>query len=666
LEEHLNDRAEEYPHTYIVRFNPWFYDNPKALVTSFFATMGERLKTLGRGEKWAEAGDLMKKVGKFLSVASKGISVVGLRIDVEAIQEAADTVSEAGELAEMADSGERPLHVAREKLVQRLTELGEAGGRVMVLIDDVDRLDSNELFSLLRLLRTVADLPSITLLVAMDEHRVREVLDRAGNHGYGRAYLEKIVQAHVHVPIASEATLEEELRLGILDILAEVDAEIPEELSVARQHMVALEELRVLNRIVRTPRDIGRYLNGLRLLTLTRPQWDLDAEDATYVAALQVFYPDVYDRVRRSASFLTKSSVHELVSGSAGNDEAVRQRRQKKLNWIITGHEDTEASSENRDAAELLSHMFGDLVSRHDRTLRGGAAERKISNPTVFSAYFAFEIEVPWFTRSEVAEAVASLAEYLSAADPAGFNARLVEWTGDPKWTSDSVLPADLKVALSRLSREQLIDFAQASAETSELLGTEAWELLWISVLSALEAHMRRDASPEAVQALTAPIRQWIERPTELKEALGRLELAEACFPYNTVATDSFGDAWLTSWERYLVGGHDPLHDYTPGWAVKLFITAVRWERHLSRDVRSTAYLHERILTHPERLPVIFSKVKEMTTFGPLGLLENLVGGPQALGELIQSAFDAGVPDQDGLLEELRTSSAGGENSLND
>jgi hypothetical protein len=653
LERYLAERPEEYPHTYIVRFNPWFYDNSKTLVISFFATMGERLKTLGKGEKWAEAGDLLKKVGKFLSVASKGVSVVGIRIDSEAFQEAADTISGAGELAEMADSGERPLHVAREKLVERLMNLGEAGGRVMVLIDDVDRLDSNELFSLLRLLRTVADLPSITLLVAMDEHRVREVLDQAGKYGYGRAYLEKIVQAHVHVPLPVEDVMEGELRSGIVEILTEVGAEVPEEITAPLGQLISLQEVRVLNRIIRTPRDLGRYLNGLRLLTLTREQWDLDAEDATYLAALQVFYPDVYNRVRQSASFLTRSSIHEHLFGSA-DEEAQLKRRRKRLNWIITGDENSETSREYRDVADLLSQMFGNLESRQYRSLGDETAERKIASFAVFSAYFAFDVEHAWLTRSDVVQTVQSLVDDASGTDQEGFKEKLAELARDPRWKNESVLPTDLRVTFSRLPREQLIDFAQASISVSGTIDPEVWDLFWRALLSALDTHMRRGPTSEAVQALATPVRQWINQSTDLKEAVERLEQAEASFPHNTAAINSFGDTWLTNWERYLASGHDPLEDYTPGWAVKLFITAARWERDLSRDVGSHTYLHEGILEHPERLPVIFLKVKEMASSRPRDLLENLVGGDLALSELIQAAIDAEVADQDGLIEELR------------
>ena len=160
----------------------------------FFATMGQTMKS-SPGGRWKKAGDALIRVGKFMAVASSGLSIAGVSFGVEKAGTAAKAARDADELAKMLDSGEQTLRSARETLETQLDALGEAGSRVVVLIDDVDRLDRAELLELLRLLRVVADLPAVTLLVAMDERRVREVLEEAVTVGYGRAYLEKIVQA---------------------------------------------------------------------------------------------------------------------------------------------------------------------------------------------------------------------------------------------------------------------------------------------------------------------------------------------------------------------------------------------------------------------------------------------------------------------------------------
>jgi energy-coupling factor transporter ATP-binding protein EcfA2 len=654
LTAHLEKSSDDFPHTYVVRFNPWFYDTPKMLITSFFATMGETLKTLGAGQKWAEAGDLLKKVGKFLSVASKGISVVGVKIDAEAIQEASDAVSGAGELAEMANSGERTLQEAREKLVARLNELGAAGGRVMVLIDDVDRLNSTELFSLLRLLRTVADLPSITLVVAMDEHRVREVLDQAGEQGYGRAYLEKIVQAHLHVPIPPESVVEEDLRTGIVAVLSEVGAEIPESLSSARQHDVELYEIRVLNRIIRTPRDLGRYMNGLRLLTLAREEWDLNSEDAVHLAALQVFYPDVYDRVRRSSAFLTGSSVHEHLVEMAGTEEVNRARWQRRLNWLVNGRENAERSPEQQEISDLLSALFGDLEAGRRREGVHTTAERRISSPEVFGSYFDANLAPAWLPRSVLAERVEALVDDASAENLDRFSSALWELMSREHWTADPVLRADLPVALKRFSTEQLVQFATASLTVIDSTESAAWDVLWTAMLQALAGKMSRDSDIAAIRSLVNPVTRWMELSSSPTEAYSRLKLAHEAFCFFEVAANSLGQTWLTIWEQYQLSGRNPFEEFSPRWAVHLIVAAAQWERHSSREIGAASRLYQWIKGQPNLLLVIFGQLQEIQSSRVEPILENLVGGPSALAELVELAVDSGSADEVGTLDRLR------------
>jgi DNA polymerase III delta prime subunit len=660
LAAHLADASDDYPHTYVVRFNPWFYDSPKVLIMSFFATMGETMKTLGAGKKWEEAGDLMKKVGKFLSVASKGISVVGVKIDAEAIQDASDAATGAGELAEMANSGERTLQVAREKLVARLNDLGAAGGRVMVLIDDVDRLNSTEMFSLLRLLRTVADLPSITLIVAMDEHRVREVLDKAGEQGYGRAYLEKIVQAHLHVPMPPESVVEEELRTGIIAVLHEIGADIPESLKESRQHPVDLHEIRVLNRIIRTPRDLGRYLNGLRLLALAREEWDLNSEDAAHVAALQVFYPDVYDRVRRSLAFLSRSSMHEHLLALAGGEEANRARRQKQLNWLITGRENPEPAREHQEISDLLSALFGDLVSdgRHENVQ--ATAERRISSPEVFGSYFDANLKPAWLPRSVLAERVGGLIDHLSVGELDRFATSLQGMMADEAWTTDPVLRADLPAAFARLSHEQLVRFATASLRLSDSTERTAWQVLWDSVLNALASQLTRDLNVDEIQSLVQPVSKWIARSLSPTEAYERFQQAQFIFRDFEAAMNSLVRAWLHLWRAYLSSGRNPFSEYSPRWAVHLVVLAGRLERQYDQNVGSANRLYEWLQAQPDLLSVISSQLKEIlsSSTGVEPLLEDLVGGRRALAELLKIANSSESDDNNETLTALRRWSA--------
>src|SRR6267142_2194472 len=65
----------------------------------------------------------------------------------------------AGKVAELAKAKARP---DLEELRRRLTEaLAEAGKRIVILVDDIDRLDRHETHTLFRLIKACADFPNI-------------------------------------------------------------------------------------------------------------------------------------------------------------------------------------------------------------------------------------------------------------------------------------------------------------------------------------------------------------------------------------------------------------------------------------------------------------------------------------------------------------------------
>ena len=75
--------------------------------------------------------------------------------------------------------------------------------RLVIVVDDVDRLRPDEVLDIVRLVRLVGDFPNTLYLLAFDRRRVEECLGE-GNAERGRAYLEKIVQVTHDVPTARQ------------------------------------------------------------------------------------------------------------------------------------------------------------------------------------------------------------------------------------------------------------------------------------------------------------------------------------------------------------------------------------------------------------------------------------------------------------------------------
>ncbi|WP_164011889.1 KAP family P-loop NTPase fold protein [Pyxidicoccus trucidator] len=415
LRDHVRRHMQGRPNVRFVAFNPWFYEDAGALVMAFFATIAAEI-AVDQEKPWARAASALRAMGTFLTVASKGVTVFGVNVDAGKLKEASDIAAQAlnqtaelsgglAGLADLAGSGHKKLDEHRMAVEAGLKELGKAGGRLIIELDDVDRLNKTELLGLLRLVRIVADLPFVSLIVAMDDRRVRDVLEGSVLEGYGKGYLDKIVQVPMHIPLPNDRVMMENISEQIAAVLAAVRQSLPSEL-VPLEFWMRDSPLSLLTSAIRTPRDLKRYVNGLRALFVAGDDPDVDVVDAVLLEALRFFQPDVYDRIRRNKAFLTELlSSNELSMSRVdkNNEEERHASRDAKLDAIVRGSASVLSPDVEEFVRGVLKHLFGSIVRPDSlRNPNDEAARRRIRSPRIFDNYFRHAPPTGAMTRGQV------------------------------------------------------------------------------------------------------------------------------------------------------------------------------------------------------------------------------------------------------------------------
>ena len=143
-----------------IKFNPWRYNDEQSLLIQFFQKLAHVLdaKIKTKSEK---LGDILKKYGKLLS------------LDIPLI----------GNLKEKAEGlGEILGDVDIETLKDRIESiLKESQKKLVIFIDDLDRLDKSEIYSIFRLVKLNADFANTTYILSFDEKMVSAAIsDRFG------------------------------------------------------------------------------------------------------------------------------------------------------------------------------------------------------------------------------------------------------------------------------------------------------------------------------------------------------------------------------------------------------------------------------------------------------------------------------------------------------
>lgn len=166
----------------IIEFNPWLFSDEKQLLMSFFGVLATRLNISIDKKK--------EKIGKKL-------------LDY------ADAISSAGALAGFSGGkgimeffGKKLSNVSLDEYKVRINDsLEKAGKRVVVVMDDIDRLSISEIEVVFRLIKLVANFNNTVYLLSFDDELVASALDKSYSKG-GYDYLEKIVQLPLGLPKA--------------------------------------------------------------------------------------------------------------------------------------------------------------------------------------------------------------------------------------------------------------------------------------------------------------------------------------------------------------------------------------------------------------------------------------------------------------------------------
>ncbi|WP_349592646.1 KAP family P-loop NTPase fold protein [Azospirillum argentinense] len=183
-----------HPAAVVVRFDPWLVSGRDDVITQFFAELLATINAVGTDN--GRHGDTLHDLGaKLIGYAKDLAPAAGL---VSLVPGAGAAAAGALKVAETLLTRDRSLAAQRRELTALLAGVAVP---IVVLIDELDRIEDGEVRAVAQLVRAVADFPGLSYLLAYDRDRVVEALG-GGNAERGGAYLEKIVQLEIPLPVA--------------------------------------------------------------------------------------------------------------------------------------------------------------------------------------------------------------------------------------------------------------------------------------------------------------------------------------------------------------------------------------------------------------------------------------------------------------------------------
>ncbi|WP_296186574.1 KAP family P-loop NTPase fold protein [Pseudomonas sp. UBA1879] len=359
----LRQCAEAQP--VIIEFNPWWFNGRDQLAGQLLTQFHKAL--IGESGALRDAGDMLADYASTISKAvTYSTSIPWL-----------DTVL----TPLLKRLGRKPVDVPKVKVKISKT-LEKSDRRVLIIIDDIDRLTPPEMLEVFKVVKALGDFPNVLYLLSFDRDVVAEAIGGALSAG-GLAYLEKIVQAAFELPAISQSQLNAHFSQELNKLISAVPTPDAEPRYFQNIFFDGLEHY------LQRPRDIVRVMNVLRV-TFPAVAGEVNWVDFVALEFLRIFEPVAYHRVRNHSRMFT---------GSPGMDENLQQVATFHTAWL-------EQISESRRAGvrALMCRMFPRIDAAFNRQYYGGYdgyRQMKLNCADFYPVYFGFGVPESVLSRAE-------------------------------------------------------------------------------------------------------------------------------------------------------------------------------------------------------------------------------------------------------------------------
>ncbi|MPT13534.1 MAG: hypothetical protein E2601_01265 [Microbacterium sp.] len=282
--------------TWIVQqFTPWAAAGVDGLQLEFVLALDNALGG-ARAEEQA-ARDVLKKYSHWARVVLSTVPGVGVALGESTERAVADFAArrpwaeEFGDLANSLEGMDR---------------------RVLIVCDDIDRLDATELLELLKVVRLLGRFPNVHYLVAYDADTVEDLLAAQGISGRTSSFMEKIVQHPFELPPIDRATRWRHLSDAMSQALDSQGVDL-DEAGMERYRLL----IDALSNGLATPRQFARFEHHLTILAGLVPG-EVDPLDFAAVAYLRLNHHEVYESLPAWAPMLRAG----IAGSSTGNTQS--------------------------------------------------------------------------------------------------------------------------------------------------------------------------------------------------------------------------------------------------------------------------------------------------------------------------------------------------------
>lgn len=313
-----------------LKFNPWLFSSPQVLLANFFEQLGNLISD-GKPNK--------KDIKGWLSKYSSIVNLTGVAASVlvpgvgGVLQTILKGLTNSEKIAEEINKNislDNPQEL-KDKINEKLIESNQ---KYVCFIDDIDRLDKEEVFLILKLVKLTADFNNITYVLAFDQEMVAKSVSNKYEDGSiqaGKNYLEKIIQITFELPVLTEEVKKNFIE-KLLDDLLERNGIEPLLLCGENDHEKEKRYPTLVDTLCealsyKSPRFFFRYFNNMNFVIPIIKE-KLNVATVFYIELIRHLMPNIFDFMKNNDAFFLKN-YRDAVKNTASESEYERLEREK-------------------------------------------------------------------------------------------------------------------------------------------------------------------------------------------------------------------------------------------------------------------------------------------------------------------------------------------------
>lgn len=292
----------------VVKFNPWYFSGRKQLISDFFGVLSNSIGI----------NNNVKQLGKDLKLYSSALKPLTLIPQIGSMLNIIYKLTDKGGNAinEYYELQSQDISKIKERINYQIREYDK---KILVIIDEIDRLENDDIKEIFQLVRALGDFDNMIYLLSFDKEKVCKVFST------GEDYLDKIINIPLYIPDVSMKNVNDYFINELGNIFNNKD-------KIDAKYWQGIYKC-VFENNFENLREVNRFLNIIRF-SYDDIVKDLNLVDYLMINFLRMFDVEIYKFIKENKNILVDVQNREKASNFQKNSN-IKVKKKINLNELL-------------------------------------------------------------------------------------------------------------------------------------------------------------------------------------------------------------------------------------------------------------------------------------------------------------------------------------------